>query len=149
MPDRCFLDLQDATLAALREALVDDSAALQLLRRLLPSGCMARMLGGVGGGGGPLPLLRQPFWRSAVWACVEDGCRQVVERTRVALPRSWLLMGVPDEEGVLEEGQVFVHLSSGEEDEECVLEEGLVFVHLSSGGEDEEACWRRGRCFCT
>ena len=50
---------------------------------------------------------------------------------------------------MLEEGQVFVHLSSGGEDEECVLEEGQLFVHLSSGGEDEEACWRRGRCLCT
>ena len=52
-----------------------------------------------------------PFKRALIRIHYQRACRDLLTRTRIAVPRSRVLMGVVDESGELAEGQVYCHVS--------------------------------------
>ncbi|KAH6941045.1 hypothetical protein HPB50_012726 [Hyalomma asiaticum] len=108
VPRQVFLHLQQNMLLQLCDSLVNDGAALRVLGTYANTSLpFAKLL--VNG----VSLSREPFIRSMILAVYESllGKFGLKEKGRIAIPpeKGRNMLGVLDETGTLEYGQVFVH----------------------------------------
>lgn len=109
VPDESFISLQDKMLRSLALMLLFETVALETLQRAnIPGGLKITALSRSG-----LNVTREPFFRSLLLAIYKSRLGDLLRRARIAIPETHgrLLMGVIDETGSLEYGQVFVRYS--------------------------------------
>ena len=109
VPDDVFIGLQDEMLRTLASILLFESVALESLRRItIPGGMKFASLSRNG-----INVTLEPFFRSLLLAVYKSRLGDLLRRARIAIPETHgrLLMGVMDETGSLEYGQVFVRYS--------------------------------------
>ncbi|KAK0526019.1 hypothetical protein OC835_005428 [Tilletia horrida] len=113
---QAFLDLQDRAVSALKKALTSPADAAQVLAQygLGQATKLGQILKGLGG-----PLMgprgvnaveKVPFLRHCVVAALTYALRSIKYRCRIPVPNGVTLMGILDETGELEEGEVYVCL---------------------------------------
>lgn len=121
VPERVFLHLQQNMVLQLCDALVSDAAALPVLSTYTHTSLPFSKLR-MGG----LSLCREPFTRSlmlAVYKSMFDGLK---EKSRIAISpdKGRNMLGVLDETGTLEYGQVFVQFTHLGVDLSCIASNG-------------------------
>ncbi|KAJ4457642.1 putative RNA-dependent RNA polymerase 1 [Paratrimastix pyriformis] len=114
VPDGAFLELQEEMLDRCARLFTDEQVALQGLRQLLAAtadakraGCYELELLQRGG----VQLTVEPFFRGLLEHLYQSLIGDLVGRSRIQVPRGAVLMGVLDETGLLEPGQIHVRLS--------------------------------------
>lgn len=107
--DDTFIALQDKMLRSLALMLLFEMVALDTLRHVnIPGGIKVTALSRSG-----VKFTREPFFRSLLLAIYKSRLGDLLRRARIAIPETHgrLLMGVIDETGFLQYGQVFVRYS--------------------------------------
>src|ERR1700737_2069186 len=111
LPRENLIELQDTEVKHLENASRDFVAALRLFQQYglglsakLPS--ILKVLRNVNVEG----IFEIPFFRKLNSLAVLHALNQIKYKTRVPVDNSWTLMGVMDEFGYLEEGQIYVSL---------------------------------------
>lgn len=118
VPPANFLRIQDKAVSSLREAVTSTSAALKLYHSagygtaseaasLLQS--LHRILDIQG-------ITQIPFLKENNLTCLTAALRQIKYKARARVWDAWTLMGVVDETGWLQEGQIFVQIREVAED---------------------------------
>ncbi|CAO1625409.1 unnamed protein product [Parajaminaea phylloscopi] len=118
VPPRNFIKIQDKAVSTLREAVTSTSAALKLYQS-----------GGFGTGPEVSSLLQTlhrtlnlqgitqvPFLKECNLTCLTSALRQIKYKARSSIDQAVTLMGVIDESGWLQEGQIFAQIRQGKED---------------------------------
>ncbi|XP_001631543.2 uncharacterized protein LOC5511133 isoform X2 [Nematostella vectensis] len=111
--DDVFMSLLEKTLDNLGGTLLDERLAMRQLSSAVKRGISYRDLFDAG-----VHLTVEPFFRSLNAAVYRDRLMQLLMKARMQLPleSARLMMGVVDETGVLEYGQVFVQYSAASND---------------------------------
>ncbi|KAK0569578.1 hypothetical protein OC861_000758 [Tilletia horrida] len=116
VPASAFLDLQRKAVTSLKKALTFPQDAAQILAQygLGQATKLDQILKGLDG---PLMSPRRlnalkdvPFLRACMIAAITYALRAIKYRCRIPVPKSCTLMGIMDETGKLEEGQIYVCL---------------------------------------
>ncbi|XP_029201631.2 uncharacterized protein LOC114966061 isoform X2 [Acropora millepora] len=108
IPDEVFINLQRRMLDRLAGMLVDEKLATQQLASGAKTDIAYKRLSEAG-----LQLTNEPFFKSLLVALYKERMQNLLKRARILLPTSEarLMIGVMDETGILEPGQVFVQYS--------------------------------------
>ncbi|KAJ3122031.1 RNA-dependent RNA polymerase [Nowakowskiella sp. JEL0407] len=144
IPDEIFQDLQSQYKSELNKLVLDKDVALRIL------------LMGVAGGGHTVNMLinflqseavesvGEPFL-AGVLECTRLFClNEMKERARFPVPDTFLLLGVVDETGTLEENEIFVQVSSI-----CRTKSGQIIMSADRNGNQvysRETKVMTGRC---
>lgn len=124
VPPAHFISIQDTAVAELREAVTDTIAAFKLYRSC-----------GYGAAAESADLLQTlnrvldldgitdiPFLKRCNMTCLTASLRQIKYKARCKVNEAWTLMGVMDESGWLQPGQIYVQIKQGENAETQFLE---------------------------
>lgn len=109
VPDSTFLDLSKKALYNCLSILFDPIKSIKFLKNadnFFDFGMF------------PLELVSEPLFRRVLFRCALKHVRNIVKYARVHVPGARVLMGVLDETGTLEYGQVYVHISEETMNEE-------------------------------
>ncbi|KAM7444491.1 hypothetical protein ABFA07_006888 [Porites harrisoni] len=108
VPDDVFIRLQSKMLEKLAGMLVNENDAIELLGTGAKMGVSYKSLSSSG-----IPLTTEPFFKSLLVAMYRNHIHELLSRSRILLPpeEARLMMGVMDELGVLQPGQVYVQYS--------------------------------------
>lgn len=119
VPAGNFVKIQDRAVATLTSAVTDTQAALKLYRTNAHFGeapnmpdllqTLHRVLDVQG-------ITQVPFLKRCNLTCLTALLRQIKYKAKSRVENAWTLMGVVDETGWLQEGQVFVQLRESTED---------------------------------
>eukprot|EP01084_Bolivina_argentea_P055225 101250_1 len=132
VPNESFMNLLENQLEFLRQTLIDKDKGYQLLKQFFPTRLL-NLLDMVYKSN-YFDILTEPFWRSLILNLYQRKLRELKKKARIFVPQGRMLMGVMDESGVLEYGQVFIHISQSEHesklnyDNKCKIIVGKVIV---------------------
>jgi RNA-dependent RNA polymerase len=106
IPDDTFIRLQDNMLADLRNIFISKQQALKFVRKVCEAEIHKHILQMLKSD--LISLDTEPYLKGVLRAFYSSAIREVRTRSKIIVPKSALLMGVIDEYGVLEYGQVFI-----------------------------------------
>ncbi|KAK9817915.1 hypothetical protein WJX72_004281 [[Myrmecia] bisecta] len=126
VPDHVFEELQGAMLAILNSMLHDSDAALEVLAKYggAEEGVLRCMHDMITAG---CDMQREPHLEGLLAAVRAQLLQELKHKTRIFVPQAAILMGVMDEHGVLQYGEVFLQVQRPTDTEATVIT-GLVLV---------------------
>lgn len=115
VPAANFINIQDSAVAEVREAVDDVGSALRLYRNngfghAAEIGELLQTLNRTLGLDG---ITDVEFLKKCNLTCLTSALRSIKYKARCKVDQAWTLMGIMDETGWLEEGQIFVQLKEG------------------------------------
>lgn len=117
VPDEVFLELQHNELAKCMEALLDDKLSLAFVKSRTKIFEWERFPSA--------HLVQEPFFRQMLVSNAIQLISGIIDHARILVPKGRVIMGVMDETGTLEYGEVYAHIV---EDGEGFEIEGKVLV---------------------
>ncbi|KAM0751510.1 RdRP-domain-containing protein [Meredithblackwellia eburnea MCA 4105] len=119
--------LQNTAVEEIESSMFDSRKAARLVERSglsAPLHHLLRLLSSY-----KLDPLNEPFLRTCVEVAVTLGLRDIKHKARIPLPGSYTLVGIADEDGVLEEGEIYAAIAKDRE--EVVYLEGPICISRS------------------
>ena len=110
--------------------MLDEQEALQRMSNIIRTGIDYKGLSDNG-----VSLTSEPYFKSLMCALYKERIHRLLTKSRILLPvtEARLMMGVMDETGLLQNGQVFVqcsHMTSeGNDDEPLVSDQRFIVTH--------------------
>lgn len=130
VPDEVFMSLQRAMLDKLAGMLVNERLGTLQLASGAKTGIAYKRLSEAG-----LQLTTEPFFKSLLVALYKERMQNLLSRARILLPtaEARLMIGVMDETGTLEPGQVFVQYSMTSNDPDRYMDFSKSSIQILTG----------------